>query len=171
VSFISENTIDGTSCVQYHERCLSEYQYVSNETSVIVIKALQSLKCPVQLSFYRKLFVISRLHSSLGELHYQSNTVPLLLILTCLLQFKSLYWQNMTWRRKEFLADICTSYWKIWTTTDTPITTKCIYSCHRILDIKEVLFSLLKWSVLLALGYPPLPFCRPYLVLLHTLVT
>jgi hypothetical protein len=59
MSFISENTAGGTNCVQYYEKCRLEYQYLYNEASVIEIKALQKLNCPIQGSYYRKFFVTS----------------------------------------------------------------------------------------------------------------
>ncbi|KDR22326.1 Integrin beta-PS [Zootermopsis nevadensis] len=42
---------EGTNCVQFYGECRSEYQYLYNETSGIIIRTLRSLKCPLQLSF------------------------------------------------------------------------------------------------------------------------
>jgi hypothetical protein len=83
-SSVSENTIGGTSCVQYYKGCRSEYQYLYNETSVIMIRTLRSLECPLQQTLYRKLSVISRLHSSynIHLVNYIIIPIPLLLILT-----------------------------------------------------------------------------------------
>jgi hypothetical protein len=57
VSFISENTTDGINCVEYYDNCRAEYQYMNNDTSVIVTKALRNLECHgLVMGYYCKFF-------------------------------------------------------------------------------------------------------------------
>jgi hypothetical protein len=61
MSFISESTAGGTTCVEYYDNCHFEYQYLHNETSVTEIKALRNSGC-VQLSYYGKFLDIFVVH-------------------------------------------------------------------------------------------------------------
>jgi hypothetical protein len=62
MAFISENTDGSTNCEEHYDKCRLKYEYLYNEASVIEIKALHEMNCPVQWSYYRKFLVTSVLH-------------------------------------------------------------------------------------------------------------